>query len=354
MNFPDGVYTVLVTPFNDDLSVNYDDITNWYNHQSKTNVTGLVLLGTTSESPCLSSTGTTHSDIYELYESLLSLLKSSNDDIVISTLDMIISKTKTILDKHISEQLNIVKHVHDLNSKSSTPKHLVVGVGGNNSAMNLNFAKQCIGLCDSFMVTVPHYNKPTQDGICEHFDYICNDPDISKYPVILYNVPSRSGVNAEPSTIKKIYENCKNVVAIKEASGSIDQLIKLRSICPKLKIFAGDDKLILDFLVHGGSGVISVASNIIPITICELFTYDIVTASKLYYTINLPQFIDALFCETNPIPIKYMMCTEGLYDNYNMRLPMTKLSEDKHELVKNALNLLIKYEKMDSISRKFI
>lgn len=294
--FPNGVHTVLVTPFVENtLEVDYDDIQAWVAFQLNTDVAGLVLLGTTSESPTLSR----------------------------------------------EEQLKIVKFVHSLNKSSMSPKFITVGVGGNNTQETLMFARECVGYCDAFMVTVPHYNKPPQRGITEHYKTICNHPEIENIPVILYNVPTRASLNAEPETVKKIFEECLNVVAIKEASGSIDQLIKLRTIVPDLKVFSGDDKLVLDMMVHGGVGVISVASNVIPDIMTHLvkdcLKKDFTKARDIFYFGQLPAFIDALFCETNPIPIKFMMKEVNIYKSDAMRQPLVKLDSNKQNLVTNAL-----------------
>ena len=296
LNFPAGVHTVLVTPFSHDTKlVDFDDIQKWVAFQTNSNVTGILLLGTTSESPTLSR----------------------------------------------NEQLKIVKKVYEWNKSSETPKYLTVGVGGSNTMETLEFTRECVGYCDAFMVTVPAYNKPTQHGILEHFKTICNHNEIKHTSVIMYNIPGRTALNAEPSTIRSIFNECPNMIAIKEASGSIDQLIKLREIVPSLKIFSGDDKLTLDVMLHGGQGVISVASNIIPDIMSELVNLcsngNFVSASKLYYKSELPQFFEALFCETNPIPVKFMLHQLQVFKNYSMRLPMTTLSENKHNMVLNAL-----------------
>lgn len=293
--FPNGVHTVLVTPFNEnDLTINFNDIENWISQQLNTDIAGLVLLGTTSESPTLT----------------------------------------------LEEKINIVKFVHRINNAREKQKFITVGVGGNDTMETLEFAKKCIGFCDALMVTVPHYNKPPQRGIVEHFKTICNHPDISNTPVICYNVPSRAGINAEPETIKKVYEECNNLVAIKEASGSIDQIIKLKTIVPKLKIFSGDDKLVLDVMIHGGVGVISVASNVIPdimfelIQACLLNNYE--DARNIFYMGNLPTLFDAIFCETNPIPIKFLMNELRIYQSDSMRKPLVRLDVTKREFVINS------------------
>ena len=290
-----GTYTVLVTPFNDDNTIKYKDIDKWIDMQLKSKITGLVLLGTTSESPTLSR----------------------------------------------NEQLDIVKYVHEKNHNAQNKKLLFVGVGGNNTMETLEFAQMCKFYCDGFMVTVPSYNKPTQNGILKHFETICKNDLIKHYPIILYNVPSRTGVNMEPNTIKMAYESCGNIVAVKEASGSIDQLIELRTMVPTLTILSGDDKLILDVMVHGGGGVVSVASNVVPnlvvsiINLCLMGNFQ--KATQTYYESKFPELLKCMFCETNPIPIKFMMMKLGIYTNDNMRLPMTQLSSEKEHIVTSAV-----------------
>jgi 4-hydroxy-tetrahydrodipicolinate synthase len=294
--FPNGVHTVLVTPFNENtLNVDYDDIQQWVSFQANTNVAGLVLLGTTSESPTLSR----------------------------------------------DEQLKIVKLVYSLNKSTMSPKFITVGVGGNNTKEALEFARECVGYCDAFMVTVPHYNKPPQRGIVEHFKTICNHDETKNTPVIFYNVPGRTSLNADPETIRKVFEECPSVVAVKEASGSMDQVIRLRTIVPDLKVFSGDDKLVLDVMIHGGVGVISVASNVIPDVMTHVVNscldQDFKEAKNVFYTGYLPGFIDSLFCETNPIPVKFMMKEVHIYKSDVMRQPLVTLDENKKKFVLDAL-----------------
>jgi len=295
-SFPSGIFTVLVTPFNDDNSIDYLSLHSWFEFQAKTDISGFVLMGTTSESPTLSR----------------------------------------------DEQLEILKQITSLNTKLEKPKYIILGCGGNDTFEMIEFAKKCVDLCDAFMVTVPSYNKPMQKGIYEHYKAFCTEQTLSTKPVMIYNIPSRTGINMEVQTIIQVYKDFPNIVAIKEASGSIAQLIQLRNQAPSLKIYSGDDLLILDFAIHGGSGVISVASNIIPEIICEIYKHTInlsnISTDKFYY-LQLPNFINSLFCETNPIPVKYLLYHMGIFINYNMRLPMTPLSSEFHEKVIDAYQI---------------
>jgi 4-hydroxy-tetrahydrodipicolinate synthase len=298
MDIPDGVHTVLVTPFLADLTIDYTCIDKWLKYQHDSQVTGLVIMGTTSESPTISRT----------------------------------------------EQFEVIKYIYELNKTYTKPKYITVGVGGNDTIETLEFAKSCIEFTDAFMVTVPSYNKPTQNGLVQHFLKICSNELIKSKPIILYNVPGRTGINMSPETMLEITEHCTNVVAVKEASGSIEQLINLRSMVPKLKVFSGDDNLFIDFMVHGGSGLISVASNIIPkiivfmINLCIKNNYS--EASEFYYTIKFNEFVKSVFCESNPIPIKFMLYTEKIYNNYLMRLPLTSLDYKYHGLVCDSLKIM--------------
>jgi len=291
MNFPDGIYTVLVTPFDDKNNIDFDALNKWIEYQCNSPVSGIVLLGTTSESPTL---------IRE-------------------------------------EQFQLVKYIWEYTDKR---KFVVAGVGGNNTEETLEFAKKCVGYCDGFMVTVPSYNKPTQAGIIEHYKYISQNREIDEYPVMIYNIPSRTGVNMNPDTIKEVVKQCPNIVAIKEASGSIDQLISIKSKIPEIKIFSGDDKLILDFcLAHNCNGLISVASNVIPHQLSDIYNccnkYKD-KASDKYYNYNIPEICNALFYETNPTPIKYILYKIGIYPNYKMRLPLLEITEECKKLVNKA------------------
>ncbi len=304
--FPQGVHSVLVTPFNGDGSDKYESVDKWVDQQHSSDVAGVVLLGTTSESPTLTR----------------------------------------------EEQLNIVTRVYERMQTFDKPKFVAVGVGGNDTSETLNFAKLITSnnLCDGLMVTVPSYNKPTQKGIANHFRTICTDKYVSRFPVIMYNIPGRTGVNMEPKTIAEVYESCLNIVAIKEASGSIDQLIEIKRIVPDLQVFSGDDKLVLDVMVHGGEGVISVASNIIPdlmsllVKLCLDNKFSV--ARELFYDSKLPNFIRLLFCETNPIPVKFMLFCTTLYDNFVMRLPMTELSEERQHEVSSVVSDIKLSEKL--------
>ena len=282
MKLKKGVYTVLVTPFKPDGTIDYESYQNLLNKQVESDITGIVLLGTTSESPTLG----------------------------------------------FNEEKNLIIMTHTFIKDNSSNLDIIIGVGGNNTIKTLEFALFCKNYCDGLMVTTPNYNKPGQDGIYEHFKLIANNAEICNKPILMYNIPSRCGVNIEPKTVAKIFNNCKNVVAIKEASGSISQAIDIKNLCD-IDIFSGDDSLIIPIISIGGKGVISVASNIIPDIISKLvkkcLNNDFEQARNIYY--NFHNFIKMLFIKTNPVPIKEILFQNNIIACQNVRLPLVTIKE---------------------------
>lgn len=187
---------------------------------------------------------------------------------------------------------------------------------------------------DASLQVSPYYNRPTQKGLYEHFKAVAGAVHI---PIILYNIASRTGVNIEPETIARLARDCKNIVGVKEASGSLDQMSRIKQLCPpEFELISGDDSLTLPVLAIGGIGIISVVANIIPGDVAamvrEFEQGNIVKAQVLHYKM-LP-LIKAVFIETNPIPVKTAMGLLGLCEP-DLRLPMTSmLPENKEKLVK--------------------
>jgi len=226
--------------------------------------------------------------------------------------------------------------------KQFNENKFVIGVGGNNTnecIHQIELAKQ-FGFTN-FMVTVPYYNKPTQFGLENHFKKICDS--FPEQHFILYNVPSRCGVNMLPNTVKNIYINTKNVIAIKEASGDLSQMIIIRRLCPDLKIYCGDDGLIVPAMSIGSYGLISVISNYCPkivnliINRCNENNYT--GAFEIYSEID--DLIKLLFSETSPSPIKYILASSGLINSDEVRLPLVKMqSEDNKHKLKVSINKL--------------
>ena len=188
---------------------------------------------------------------------------------------------------------------------------------------------------DGLLIVTPYYNKTTQDGLVAHY---CAISEQVRTPIIAYNVPSRTGLNLQPQTMRKILDNCENVVGIKEASGNIEQIVSLAALCPDCDIYSGNDDHVVPILSIGGKGVISTVANIIPEVMhlmCErFFEGDIAEARRLQLA-SLP-LVKAAFCEVNPIPIKTMMGILKLCDP-EVRLPLVQPTLEHYELMEKAL-----------------
>ncbi len=205
---------------------------------------------------------------------------------------------------------------------------VIAGTGSNDTAYALELTKYaCEAGADALLVVTPYYNKATQNGLIKTFTQIA---DVSTKPVILYNVPSRTGVNIEPSTYAALADH-PNIAAIKEANGNLSKIVETFSLVgDKLDIYSGNDDQIVPIFAMGGAGVISVLSNVIPrgtVEICDkFFAGDISGAAKLQCKYH--ELISALFCEVNPIPVKAAMSMMGFCPDY-LRLPLTEM-EDKN------------------------
>ena len=213
---------------------------------------------------------------------------------------------------------------------------VIVGTGSNNTMQAVEMSKIAEDLgADGLLVVTPYYNKTTQKGLIEHYKIIANSVSL---PIILYSVPSRTGVNIEPKTCLEL-SKIENIVAIKEASGNLSQIAQIACLCKdNLYIYSGNDDQILPILSVGGIGVISVLSNIKPnYTHKMVQTFldgNIEEAKKLQ--LNSIPLINALFSEVNPIPVKSALNMIGF--NFGIpRLPLISMSKEKEELLKNAL-----------------
>ena len=278
------VLTAIVTPFDNHDKIDMDSFVELIRFQLLHNC-GVVLFGTTGECPTVSDYE--RSNIYT----------------------------------------SIVKHFEK--------DKFVIGVGGNNTNECINQIQlaKAYGFTN-FMLTVPYYNKPTQQGLEKHFTYICNSFSENKF--ILYNVPSRCGVNMLPNTVKNIYTNTNNVIAIKEASGDLSQMTMIRRLCPELKLYCGDDGLVVPAMSIGSYGLISVVSNYCPkivnliINRCVENNYS--GAFEMYSEID--DIIKLIFSETSPSPIKYLLYMSGLINSDEVRMPLIKMQsvENKQKL----------------------
>lgn len=290
MEFENGVYTVLMTPFIHGV-IDYESFERLIDHQVNSNITGVVVLGTTSESPTLG----------EL------------------------------------EKIEIVEFVH--NRLVHTNKKLVIGIGGNNTMETLNFALRVVNLCDYMMITVPNYNIPNQQGIYEHFRFVCSNHCLSQKPFILYNIPSRTGVNMKPETVARLSNEFNNIVAIKEASGDINQMMEIRNCC-NIKVFSGDDLMTIPVMSIGGSGTISILGNILPNEIMNLYNMCANNSYDNAFAVHrdLHNLIKGLFMDTNPIPGKVLLDYMNIFNTSQVRLPLTEMDDNKRNEIINIFN----------------
>ncbi len=212
---------------------------------------------------------------------------------------------------------------------------VIAGTGSNNTAEALDFTSYAkeVGADGALMIS-PYYNKPTREGLIAHYKMIAENVDI---PIMLYNVPSRTGVKMEPDTIAELFE-CPNIVSVKEACGSVDQVSQIRSLCD-INVMSGDDPLTLPMMAVGASGVVSVAANVVPekvAAMCDEFdNRNLEAAQALHY--ELTPLFKALFVQTNPLPVKAVLAQMGLIKNV-LRLPMTPLPADKLESIQPVLD----------------
>jgi len=214
---------------------------------------------------------------------------------------------------------------------------VIAGTGSNSTQEAIMLTQQAASAgADASLQISPYYNRPTQRGLYAHFKAIAASV---KIPIILYNIASRTGVNIEPETIARLAKDCKNIVAVKEASGNLDQMSRIKQLCPKeFDLISGDDCLTLPVLSIGGTGIISVVANIVPRDVANLVAAfakgDLKKAEALHY--RLLPLIKAVFLETNPIPIKTAMGLLGMC-GCELRLPMCEMSPENLEKLKKAL-----------------
>ena len=213
---------------------------------------------------------------------------------------------------------------------------VIAGTGSNDAAYAIKLSQDACRIgADALLLVTPYYNKATQAGLIAMYKEIAANVD---RPIILYNVPSRTGVNIEPQTYAALAD-VQNIVAIKEANGNISKIVETMSLVSgKLDLYSGNDDQIVPLMSLGGAGVISVLSNLLPretSEMCHAFLRgDIRTAAAAQFKYH--KLIDALFCEVNPIPVKAAMAAAGLCSG-EVRLPLTELSGEKLTKLRNIL-----------------
>ncbi len=211
---------------------------------------------------------------------------------------------------------------------------VIAGTGSNNTAEALDFTAYAKDVgADAALMISPYYNKPTREGQIAHYKTIAEKVDI---PIMLYNVPSRTGIKMAPDTIAELFQ-IPNIVSVKEACGSVDQVSQIRSLCG-INVLSGDDPLTLPMMAVGASGVVSVAANVAPekvAAMCNEFdNRNLEAAQAIHY--ELTPLFKALFVQTNPLPVKAVLAQMGLIKNV-LRLPLTPLPADKLEEIQPVL-----------------
>jgi 4-hydroxy-tetrahydrodipicolinate synthase len=244
-----------------------------------------------------------------------------------------------------SATLNMSEHKECIEIAVSTCKDthvkVIAGAGGNATSEAIELANhaQAVG-ADAILSVTPYYNKPTQEGLYQHYKAVANGVEI---PVMLYNVPGRTAVDMSADTCVRLHEDCPNIYAVKEATGSLERTIELLVKAPDFAVISGDDAIDFPMLAQGASGFISVTANILPnikSSIAHLIKENQFAQARelnnYLYPLN-----NVLFCEANPIPIKAAMYIAGLIDTLEYRLPLTAPSNENMKKIEEVLN---KYE----------
>jgi 4-hydroxy-tetrahydrodipicolinate synthase len=284
-----GIFSALITPFKDD-AIDYQALELILNKQVAAKVSGVIVCGTTGESATLS------------------------------------------MDEKLSLIDFVVKKVHH-------KIKVIAGTGCNDTkkSIKLSLEAQKLGV-DALMVVTPYYNRPSQEGLYAHYQAINNHVDI---PIFLYSVLKRTGIDFTEDTIVRLGA-LKNIVGIKDCTSDFTRILRLRQrITKEFYQLCGDDANILSYSANGGVGCISVASNIIPEKMVELFALIHTQQYKMAQLLQqkLLNFYDAIFCETNPVGVKYAASLLGMCKS-DVRLPLVNLSAASAEIVKNALKNL--------------
>jgi 4-hydroxy-tetrahydrodipicolinate synthase len=283
-----GTFTALVTPFRDGV-IDTSAFEKLIETQIAAGITGIVAVGTTGESPTLS-----HEEREEVIRLAL-----------------------TIANKRCQ---------------------VLAGTGSNATQHAVADTKMAEKLgADGALLVAPYYNKPSQEGLFRHFKAIA---DATSLPIVLYNIPGRCGVDIASDTVARLAKECRNIVSIKEASGSVERVSDLRRRLPEsFTILSGDDSLTLPFMAVGAVGVISVATNLFPSQVCALVraceSGDLKSAEKLHRKL-LPLFKD-LFIEPNPVPVKTALEWRGVMSG-EVRLPLCEMSESNQARLRKTLD----------------
>mgnify|MGYP000053034321 CR=1 FL=1 len=280
-----GVWTALITPFDDNLKIDYESLEKLINYQIENNIDGIVLFGTTGESPTIEE---------EEFFKVLKFIKNFNIDII-------------------------------------------VGTGTNNTKKTIERTKKVMDIgFYKFLIVSPYYNKPNFNGLYQHFKNIL----LTDAKIVIYEIPSRTGISIPIEVLKILKDEFKdNILALKFSNSDLDLLSRIILEIKNLNVLSGDDNLTLPMMSLGAVGVISVLSNIYPKEIRELvysaLNGDFIKAREIHY--KMYKLFKLAFLETNPIPIKYIAYKKNLIKTPYLRLPLSELSEKNKEIIENFL-----------------
>ena len=282
------VLTAVVTPFDNNFDINISQIKKLVRYLVENGSDGFVVCGTTGESAVLDK------------EEKVALFRA--------------------VVKEVGGQASVIANTGSYNTRDS---------------IELTKAAEQVGV-DGIMLVAPYYNKPSQEGLYQHFKTIANT---TKLPIILYNVPGRTVANILPTTVARLIKDVPNIVGIKEASGSMDQVSELRYLLPdSFEIYSGDDSLTLPIMSLGGKGVVSVASNIVGLRIQEMV--DAHTKGNVSLAMRLHKelfpIFKGMFIDTNPVPVKTALNLLGINVG-GTRLPLTDMSDENKEKLRSLL-----------------
>lgn len=280
-----GAATALITPFNEE-GVDFSALGNIIDFQIENSIDALVICGTTGEAA-------------------------------------------TMPDR---EHLSVIEYAV---KRAAGRVPIIAGTGSNDTAHCVELSKESQNLgADGLLITTPYYNKSTQKGLIMHYDKVLEKTNL---PIILYNVPGRTGMNYSISTIKELAKD-ERIVGVKEASGNIEYATELAKECPELDMYSGNDDIVVPLMALGGKGVISVLSNVAPKETHDLcakwFAGDIEGSRALQF--KYLELIKALFCEVNPIPVKTAMNMMG-FNAGSLRLPLCEMEETNYARLEKAM-----------------
>ena len=284
-----GAGVAIVTPMHEDGSVNYEKLEEILEFQINNSTDAIIICGTTGESSTM-----TH-----------------------------------------GEHLKTIKFAID---KVAKRVPVIAGTGSNCTETAIMLSKEAASYgADALLIVTPYYNKATQKGLIAHYTAIAEA--VPETPIIMYNVPSRTGCNLQPETVAALVKNVKNIVGIKAASGDLSQVAKLMSMVgDDIELYSGNDDQILPILSLGGLGVISVLSNVAPKQthdmVMKFLEGDLKEAARLQ--LEAVPLINALFCEVNPIPVKEAMNMMGMNVG-PLRMPLCEMEESNKEILKKAM-----------------